>query len=133
MVRRVRRKIAPAFEIVSEKIIWLIGRNDVGVAGVNQRESAPCRANIHRLPKPVEHQNLTVQRGLQCVSFCRFVPATPRAIAEIRASLSSAFFIVNMSAMGRVELNAAHEGIQLVDLASVYNVETWLVKVQLET
>jgi hypothetical protein len=29
--------------------------------GVYERKGAASRADIHRLPEPVEHQNLTVQ------------------------------------------------------------------------
>ena len=60
MIRRVCRQIAPALEIVRHEIVRLILRNNVGVSGVNQREGAPRRADIHRLPETVEHQDLTV-------------------------------------------------------------------------
>jgi hypothetical protein len=30
------------------------------VACVDQREGAPCRADVHRLPEAIEHQNVTV-------------------------------------------------------------------------
>jgi hypothetical protein len=60
MIRRVCRQITPAFEIMRHEIVRLIGRNNVGVSGINQREGAPRRADIHRLPEAVEHQDLTV-------------------------------------------------------------------------
>jgi len=60
VVGRVRRKVAPTFEIVREKIIGIIGRNDVGVSGINQGERAADRADVHRLPETIEYENLTV-------------------------------------------------------------------------
>jgi hypothetical protein len=30
------------------------------VACINQREGAPRRADVHRLPQAIEHQNVTV-------------------------------------------------------------------------
>src|SRR5262245_19894455 len=65
VIRRVGRQIAPALEIVRHKIVRLIGRNNVRVSGVNQRESATGGADIHRLPEPVEYQNLTVEHAMQ--------------------------------------------------------------------
>ena len=61
MLGRVRRKIPPAFEIVSRKVVRVVRRNDLGVPRVYERKGAASRADIHRLPEPVEHQNLTVQ------------------------------------------------------------------------
>ena len=58
--RRSRGKIAPALKIVRHKIICVIRRNNVGMAGVNQRKRATGRADVDRLPESVEHQNLTV-------------------------------------------------------------------------
>ncbi|MDB6146337.1 MAG: hypothetical protein JWO45_1, partial [Spartobacteria bacterium] len=55
------REIAPAFEIMRQKIICIIRRHDVGVAGVNQRERATRRTDVDRLPKAVQDQNLTVK------------------------------------------------------------------------
>lgn len=60
MVWRVCRQIAPAFEIVSHEIVRLVGRNNLGVSGVHQREGATRRADVHRLPQAVKHQDLTV-------------------------------------------------------------------------
>jgi hypothetical protein len=31
------------------------------VAGINERERAPRRADVDRLPKAIQHQNLTIQ------------------------------------------------------------------------
>ena len=61
MIGRVRGQIAPAFEIVRRKVVCVIRRNDLGVPCVYERKSAASRADVHRLPEPVEHQNLTVQ------------------------------------------------------------------------
>jgi len=61
MLGRVRRQIPPAFEIVSRKVVRVVRRNDLGVPRVYERKGAASRADIHRLPEPVEHQNLTVQ------------------------------------------------------------------------
>jgi len=60
VVRRVCRQIAPAFEIVRHKIVRLVGRNNVGMTGIDQREGATRRADIDRLPQAVKHQNLIV-------------------------------------------------------------------------
>ena len=57
---RVCRQTAPAFEIMCHEIVRLIGRNNVSVTRINQREGATGGADIHRLPEPVEYQNLTV-------------------------------------------------------------------------
>jgi len=65
LFRRSRGKIAPTLEIVRHKTVRLICRNDVGMARVDERERAPGRADVHRLPEPVQHQNLTVQRCMQ--------------------------------------------------------------------
>jgi len=61
MIGRVRGQVAPAFEIVRRKIVRVIRRNNLGVPRVYKRKGAASRANVHRLPEPVEHQNLTVQ------------------------------------------------------------------------
>ena len=45
--------LAPAVEIVRQEIICRVGRNDVGVAGVNERERASRRADVYRLPQTV--------------------------------------------------------------------------------
>ena len=50
MVRRRDREIPPAGEIVCEKIVPRIGRNDLGMPLIEEGESAPRRANIDRLP-----------------------------------------------------------------------------------
>ncbi len=62
---RGRRKITPTLEIMRHKIVGFIRRNNMGVPGINQRERAPGRADVNRLPEPVQHQNLTVQRCMQ--------------------------------------------------------------------
>ena len=54
------RKIAPAFEIVRQKIACFVRRDDVGMACIDQRKGAARRADVHRLPQAIEHQNLTV-------------------------------------------------------------------------
>ena len=61
MIGRVRGQIAPAFEIVGRKVGRVIRRNNLGVACVYERKGTASRADVHRLPKPVEHQHLTVQ------------------------------------------------------------------------
>jgi len=61
MFGRVRGQIAPAFEIVRRKIVRVIRRNNLGVSAVYERKGAASRADVHRLPEPVEHQNLTIQ------------------------------------------------------------------------
>ena len=60
VIRRVCRQIAPAFEIVRHEIVRLIGRNNVGMTGIYQREGATRRADVNRLPQAVKHQNLVV-------------------------------------------------------------------------
>ena len=55
VIRRGRGEISPAVEIVSEKVVGVVRRNHVGVAGINQSERATSRADIDRLPQAVEH------------------------------------------------------------------------------
>ncbi len=61
MIGRVRGQIAPAFEVVRRKVVRVIRRNNLGVPCVYERKGAASGADVHRLPEPVEHQNLTVQ------------------------------------------------------------------------
>ena len=61
MFGRGRRQIPPAFEIVRRKIVRFIRRNNLGMSCVYERKGAASRADVHRLPEPVKHQNLTVQ------------------------------------------------------------------------
>jgi hypothetical protein len=65
MIGRVRGQIAPAFEIVRRKVVRVIRRNNLGVPCVYERKGAASRADVHRLPEPVKHQNLTVQQRMQ--------------------------------------------------------------------
>jgi hypothetical protein len=65
MVRRVRGQIAPAFEVVRRKVVRVIRRNNLSMPCVHEREGAASRADVHRLPEPVKHQNLTVQQRVQ--------------------------------------------------------------------
>src|SRR5205807_2395040 len=58
---RLRGKIAPAIEVVSQEIICTISGHDLGVSGIDQGKSPACRADVHRLPETVKHQDLTVQ------------------------------------------------------------------------
>ena len=58
--RRGRGKIAPALKIVRHEIISFIRRDNVGMAGVDQRERTPRRTDVDRLPEAVQDQNLTV-------------------------------------------------------------------------
>jgi hypothetical protein len=61
MIGRVRGQIAPAFKVVRRKVVRVIRRNNLGVPCVYERKGAASGADVHRLPEPVEHQNLTVQ------------------------------------------------------------------------
>ena len=54
------RKIAPTFEIVRQEIACFVRRDDVGMTRIDQRKGAPSRADVHRLPQAIEHQNLTI-------------------------------------------------------------------------
>lgn len=65
VVGRSRGDIAPAFEIVSQEIIRLVGGNDMGVSGVDEGKCAPGGADIHRLPEAIENENLTVKQCIQ--------------------------------------------------------------------
>jgi hypothetical protein len=65
MFGRVRGQIAPAFEVVRRKVVGVIRRNNLGVPCVYERKGAASRTDVHRLPEPVEHQNLTVQQCMQ--------------------------------------------------------------------
>jgi hypothetical protein len=53
-------KITPTVEIMGQKVVGRVGRNDMGVPGVNKGESAARRANVDRLPETVQDQNLTI-------------------------------------------------------------------------
>jgi len=55
VIWRSRREIAPTLEIVRQEIVCFVGRNNVRVAGVNQRERAPRRADVDRLPETIQH------------------------------------------------------------------------------
>jgi len=72
LFRRCHGKIAPALEIVRHEIVGLIRRNNVGMARVHQRERAPRRADVDRLPEAVQHQNMTVQQCMQ-ISMVNYV------------------------------------------------------------
>jgi hypothetical protein len=65
MFGRIRGQIAPAFEIVRRKVVCVIRRNNLGVSCIYERKGAASRADVHRLPEPVKHQNLTVQQRMQ--------------------------------------------------------------------
>jgi hypothetical protein len=45
---------------VRQEIVRFVGRDDLGVTRIHQRKGAARRADVHRLPEAVEHQNLTV-------------------------------------------------------------------------
>ena len=64
-LRRGDGKVEPAREIVRGEIVLLIGRDDLRVSLVEKGKSTTRRADIHRLPKAIEHQNLTVKYGVQ--------------------------------------------------------------------
>ena len=53
-------KIAPAIKVVCEKIVLLIGWNDLGMTRVDQGEGTTRRADVHRLPEAVQDENLTI-------------------------------------------------------------------------
>jgi hypothetical protein len=61
VVGRVRRQIAPTFEIVREKVVRIIGRNNLSLPRIDKGKGSTGRTDVYRLPEPVEHQNLTVQ------------------------------------------------------------------------
>jgi len=95
VIRRARGKIAPAFKIVGQKIVGFIRGDDVGVSGVDERERAARRADVDRLPEAVQHQNLTVQRGLQILPSCRLAPSTASPSRKLGAKVTFAVFSVN--------------------------------------
>ena len=55
------REIPPTIEVVGGEIILVIGPDNLRVSLVKKREGTTRRANIHRLPKAVENQNLIVE------------------------------------------------------------------------
>ena len=65
MLGRIRGKIAPAFEVVREKVVRVIRRNNLGVPRIDEGKGPTGRADVYRLPEPVEYQNLTVQQRMQ--------------------------------------------------------------------
>src|SRR5262249_11204782 len=81
MLRRTRGEVAPAVEIVRRKIVRIIRRHDLGVPGVYERKRATSRADVHRLPEPVEHQNLTIQQRVQVWKGNRIMPRLLRTSA----------------------------------------------------
>lgn len=83
------RKIAPAHEIMSQKIVSLIGRNHLGVALIKERESPPDRTRVHRLPEAIEHKNRLIENGIHKVClFCR--PPRSRDTRKFGNTLASA-------------------------------------------
>jgi hypothetical protein len=62
------RKVEPTREIVRRKVVLLIGRDDLRVSLVEKRKGTTRRADIHRLPEAIEHQNLTVKYGVQRIA-----------------------------------------------------------------
>ncbi len=70
--RRGHGKIAPTLEIVRHEIVGFIRRNNAGMARVHQRERASRRADVHRLPETIQHQNVTVQQCMQ-ISMVNYV------------------------------------------------------------
>ena len=60
VIGRVRGQIAPALEIVRRKVVRVVRRNNLGMSCVYERKRTASRADVHRLPKPVQHQNLTI-------------------------------------------------------------------------
>lgn len=61
MVRSRGGEITPAGKIVRQEIIGRIGRDDLGVALIKERKGAPGGTDVDRLPKAVEHQDLSVK------------------------------------------------------------------------
>ena len=57
---RGQRDIEPAREIMRREIVFVISCDNLGMALVKQGESTTRRADIDRLPKTIQHQNLTV-------------------------------------------------------------------------
>ena len=53
-------EVAPTVEVMDEEIVFVVGGNNVSVARVNERERAPRRADVDRLPETVQHQYLTI-------------------------------------------------------------------------
>ena len=61
-------EIEPAVEIVGEEVILRIGGNDLCVALIDESKSATRRADVNRLPKAVQNQNLAIK---DCVQISR--------------------------------------------------------------
>ena len=53
-------EVAPTVEVMRQEIVFVIGRNHMGMARIHQRKRAARRADVDRLPKAIQHQNLTV-------------------------------------------------------------------------
>src|SRR5438067_370526 len=63
--RRGDGNVEPAREIVGREIVLLVGRDDLRVSLVKEGKGATRRADVDRLPKAVEHQDLTVKERVQ--------------------------------------------------------------------
>lgn len=62
-VRSIGGNIAPFLKTEgAERAVWVI-HHDLRLTLKKQSESAAGGANIHRLPEPVQHQNVLIQRG----------------------------------------------------------------------
>ena len=81
MIGRVRGQIAPAFEVMRRKVVRVIRRNNLSMPRVYERKGAASRADVHRLPEAVEHQNLTVQQCMQVLKGNRVISRLLRTSA----------------------------------------------------
>jgi hypothetical protein len=88
---RGKRNIEPACEIMRREIVFVVGRDNLGMPLVKKGKSTTRRADIDRLPKAIEHQNLTVKCRVQ--KFLRGLTTPPR----IGAILSFCIFVVNVT------------------------------------
>jgi hypothetical protein len=59
-VRLLGGKVAPLVETESLEGALVIAEDDLGVALEQEREGAPGGADIDRLPKAVQHQNMLI-------------------------------------------------------------------------
>jgi hypothetical protein len=67
-MRHVLRKITPFVEIKSVERTVIPIQNDLGMALKQQRECPSGSADVDRLPQPVQHKHMLVQRDIHGLS-----------------------------------------------------------------
>lgn len=85
-VGRVGGDIAPFLKIKSAEGAIGVFHHHLRVALKEKRERPTSSADIDRLPEPVQHQNVLVQRGFHCVTM---VGTLPNGLAVVNGGLKN--------------------------------------------